>query len=304
MRRDLLDNGDDYKPLSIIGLNDFHGQLDPTTRTYDNGSPPPVGGASQLATMFDEEADRLPGRTLLLSRRRQRRRVTAELGAAPGHGRRSTWRTRGGSTPRRSATTSSTSGSRASSPHEAAGELPVPVGEHRRRGHGRLPRLHQAVDGVQRQRHARRGDRRDGPQHAGARGAQATPRACRSSTRPRGSSRSRSGSASAASRCRSSSSTRAPRAAPTRSTASPQRRGTVRSTRSWTRSRSTSIDLVIAGHTHNIANYVRGRIPVIEGVNAGGSYSVAQLMLRHGDVAWTAASTRSRRTSASRRGPT
>ena len=55
---------------------------------------------------------------------------------------------------------------------------------------------------------------------------------------------------------------------------------------------STTVDLVIAGHTHNIANYVRGRIPVIEGVNAGGSYSVAQLMLRNGDVAWTAASTR------------
>src|SRR3954463_9358644 len=54
----------------------------------------------------------------------------------------------------------------------------------------------------------------------------------------------------------------------------------------------TSIDLVIAGHTHNIANYVRGRIPIIEGVNAGGSYSVGQLMVRDGDVVWTAAQTR------------
>ena len=67
VRRDLLDNGDDYKALSIIGLNDFHGQLDPTTRTYDNALTAAVGGASQLASMFDEEADRLPGRTLLLS---------------------------------------------------------------------------------------------------------------------------------------------------------------------------------------------------------------------------------------------
>jgi 2',3'-cyclic-nucleotide 2'-phosphodiesterase (5'-nucleotidase family) len=54
----------------------------------------------------------------------------------------------------------------------------------------------------------------------------------------------------------------------------------------------TTIDLVIAGHTHNIANYVRGHIPVVEGVNAGGSYTVAQLLLNRGDVAWAGASTR------------
>ena len=41
----------------------------------------------------------------------------------------------------------------------------------------------------------------------------------------------------------------------------------------------TTIDLVIAGHTHRIANTVVGQIPVVEGVNAGGSYSVAQLMV-------------------------
>ncbi len=39
----------------------------------------------------------------------------------------------------------------------------------------------------------------------------------------------------------------------------------------------TTIDLVIAGHTHRIANTVVGRIPVVEGLNAGASYSVAQL---------------------------
>ena len=49
---------------------------------------------------------------------------------------------------------------------------------------------------------------------------------------------------------------------------------------------------MIAGHTHRIANYVVGHIPVVEGVNAGGSYSVAQLMVRDGDVAWTGAATR------------
>src|SRR3954452_23204038 len=54
----------------------------------------------------------------------------------------------------------------------------------------------------------------------------------------------------------------------------------------------TTVDLVIAGHTHRIANTVIGHIPVVEGVNAGGSYSVAQLMLSGGDVAWTGAATR------------
>ena len=54
----------------------------------------------------------------------------------------------------------------------------------------------------------------------------------------------------------------------------------------------TTIDAVIAGHTHRAANTVVGRIPVLEGFNAGVSYSVAQLMVRGGDVAWVGASTR------------
>jgi 2',3'-cyclic-nucleotide 2'-phosphodiesterase (5'-nucleotidase family) len=66
VRRDLLDDGHKYTPLSIVGLNDFHGQLSPTTVTID-GRAVGAGGAGQLATMFDEEADALPGRTLLLA---------------------------------------------------------------------------------------------------------------------------------------------------------------------------------------------------------------------------------------------
>jgi 2',3'-cyclic-nucleotide 2'-phosphodiesterase (5'-nucleotidase family) len=53
-----------------------------------------------------------------------------------------------------------------------------------------------------------------------------------------------------------------------------------------------NVDLVLAGHTHRIANTVVGRIPVAEGVNAGGSYSVAQLVVRDGDVVWTGIATR------------
>ena len=54
------------KPISIVGLNDFHGQLDPTTMTFD-GIAAPVGGAGQLATMFDEDLAALPGPGLILA---------------------------------------------------------------------------------------------------------------------------------------------------------------------------------------------------------------------------------------------
>ena len=54
----------------------------------------------------------------------------------------------------------------------------------------------------------------------------------------------------------------------------------------------TTIDLVLAGHTHTIGNTVVGHIPVLEGLNAGGSYSVAQLMVKRGDVAYVAGATR------------
>ena len=53
--------------MPIVGLNDFHGQLDPTTLAYDNGLNARVGGGAFLATMFDEELAALPGRGLLLA---------------------------------------------------------------------------------------------------------------------------------------------------------------------------------------------------------------------------------------------
>jgi 2',3'-cyclic-nucleotide 2'-phosphodiesterase (5'-nucleotidase family) len=56
----------DVTPVNIIGLNDFHGQLDPTTLLYDNIAQP-VGGAGHLATWFDEEAASLGTDTLLLA---------------------------------------------------------------------------------------------------------------------------------------------------------------------------------------------------------------------------------------------
>ena len=63
---ELFKNGGGVRPVTVIGLNDFHGQLDPTTFTVD-GIATPVGGASRLATLFDEEAAALPGPALLLA---------------------------------------------------------------------------------------------------------------------------------------------------------------------------------------------------------------------------------------------
>ena len=63
---EIVKGGKSVKPISIVGLNDFHGQLDPTTLTMD-GSAQSVGGASFLATMFDEELARLPGPGLILA---------------------------------------------------------------------------------------------------------------------------------------------------------------------------------------------------------------------------------------------
>lgn len=65
--RNVVAGGGRYTPVPIIGLNDFHGQLEPTTRAYDNGINVQVGGAAYLASMFDEEARWLPGKELVLA---------------------------------------------------------------------------------------------------------------------------------------------------------------------------------------------------------------------------------------------
>ena len=58
---DVVKGGNSYRSIAVVGLNDFHGQLDQTTQTVDNGLTQTVGGAAFLATMFDEEFAALPG---------------------------------------------------------------------------------------------------------------------------------------------------------------------------------------------------------------------------------------------------
>ncbi|MFN0155085.1 MAG: 5'-nucleotidase C-terminal domain-containing protein [Gaiella sp.] len=54
----------------------------------------------------------------------------------------------------------------------------------------------------------------------------------------------------------------------------------------------TTVDIVLAGHTHRVSNLMVGDILVAEGLNAGASYSVVQLVVDDGDVAWAGAATR------------
>ena len=63
---EMLRPGDDVTPITLVGLNDFHGQLGPTTMRRD-GLNVPAGGAAALATRFDEERAAFPGPALLLS---------------------------------------------------------------------------------------------------------------------------------------------------------------------------------------------------------------------------------------------
>ena len=54
----------------------------------------------------------------------------------------------------------------------------------------------------------------------------------------------------------------------------------------------TTVDAMIVGHTHRISNLMRGHILITEGINAGVSYSVLQLMVKGGDVQWAGGATR------------
>ncbi|MGZ9234488.1 MAG: 5'-nucleotidase C-terminal domain-containing protein [Anaerolineales bacterium] len=55
---------------------------------------------------------------------------------------------------------------------------------------------------------------------------------------------------------------------------------------------NTTVDLIVAGHTHRVSNLMVGNILVVEGVNAGASYSVVQMVVEGGDVEWAGGATR------------
>jgi 2',3'-cyclic-nucleotide 2'-phosphodiesterase (5'-nucleotidase family) len=56
--------------------------------------------------------------------------------------------------------------------------------------------------------------------------------------------------------------------------------------------KDTTVDAMIVGHTHRVSNLMHGNLLIVEGINAGTSYSVLQLMVQGGDVAWAGGATR------------
>jgi 2',3'-cyclic-nucleotide 2'-phosphodiesterase (5'-nucleotidase family) len=289
VRRDLLAKGRKYKPLSIIGLNDFHGQLEQTTQPID-GINVGVGGSAQLATMFDEEAERLPGRTLLLS-------GGDNVGASPPNSAlledrpaidvMNAWGTDATAlgnhefdfgVPRlleqqqqadfpflsanivEAATGEAPDWLDGSAVFRVNGTRVGVIGATVRT----TPELVRAdataglefLDEAERIERESRLLRRRGVKvqivviHEGA-----SLGANRVDGRP----------------------------------AEPWQGPIIGITEAL---QDTTIDLVIAGHTHRAANTVVGRIPVVEGFNAGASYSVAQLMLSRGDVVWAGTANR------------
>ena len=72
----------------------------------------------------------------------------------------------------------------------------------------------------------------------------------------------------------------------------PPSRGTGRSSTIAEELADTTVDAIVAGHTHRVSNLMVGNILVTEGINAGASYSVLQLMVVGGDVQWAGGATR------------
>ncbi|MGI8779126.1 MAG: 5'-nucleotidase C-terminal domain-containing protein [Solirubrobacteraceae bacterium] len=289
VRRDLLDRGRRYTPLSIVGLNDFHGQLEQTTTLID-GRNVTVGGAPQLATMFDEEASFLPGQTLLLA-------AGDNVGASPPNS--ALLDDRPAIDVENAWGLDATSfgnhefdfGIERILAHQDRADFPFLSANIVEEATGRAPDWMKTsevfhVGGVR----------------VGVIGAtvKTTPELVRADATEGllfldEAQRIREESAKL-------------RAQGVKVQIVAVHEGAVlganavdgRAAEPWQGPiigivealQDTTIDLVIAGHTHRAANTVVGRIPVVEGFNAGASYSVAQLMIKGSDVAWAGTSTR------------
>ena len=289
VRRDLLKKGKRYKALSIVGLNDFHGQLEPTTTPMD-GRNVSAGGAAQLATMFDEEDSSLPGRTLLLA-------AGDNVGASPPNS--ALLDDRPAIDVENAWGLDATSfgnhefdfGIERILAHQERADFPFLSANIVEEATGREPDW-MKTSAVFRVKGIR----------VGVIGAtvRTTPELVRADATE--------GLVflDEAERIR-------------RESAKLRKRGVRvqlvvihegavlganaidgRPAEEWQGPiipivealQSTTIDLVIAGHTHRPANTVVGHIPVVEGFNAGASYSVAQLMVKGKDVVWAGTATR------------
>jgi 2',3'-cyclic-nucleotide 2'-phosphodiesterase (5'-nucleotidase family) len=289
VRRDLLDGGRRYKPVPIIGLNDFHGQLEQTTTTMD-GLNVTVGGAAQLATMFDEEASFLPRRELLLA-------AGDNVGASPPNSAllddmpaidvENAW----GLDATAIGNHEFDFGVERLLAHQERADFPFLSANIVEEATGRAP------DWMETSRVFRVNGVRVGVIGATVRN---TPELVRADAteglvfldeaqrirresallRRRGVKVQivsiHEGASAGANRVNG-------------REGSPWEGPIVGITQAL---QSTTVDLVVAGHTHRAANFFVGRIPVVEGFNAGASYSVAQLMVKGSDVVWAGTATR------------
>src|SRR3954454_22104910 len=293
VRRDLLEDGHRFTPLSIIGLNDFHGQLEADAFVGDNGvtfGTGGAGGAGQMATMFDEEAAKLPKPSLLLAAGDNvgaSPPISALLEDAPTIDVENAWGLDATSfgdhefdygVPRILA-------------HEARAHFPFLSTNIVEEATGKAPDWVKtsAIFNVNGVRVGVIGSTVRSPPELVTAGATAGLQFLDEAERIKQESiRLRAmgvrvqivviheGASLGANAIG--------------NTPAATWQGPI--TTIVGKLQDTTVDLVIAGHTHRIANTVIGHIPAVEGVNAGGSYTVAQLMLSGGDVAWTGAATR------------
>ena len=289
VRRDLIKGGSKYKALSIVGLNDFHGQLSPTTTPMDNLNVG-AGGASMLATMFDEEASHLPGRTLLLA-------AGDNVGASPPN-------------------SALLDDMPAIDVENAWGLDATSLGNHEfdfglerlfaHQERANFPFLATNVvdEDTGETPDWLRGSKvfRVGGIRVGVIGSvvRTTPELVRAEATEGLEFLDEAERIERESRRLRRKGVRVQVVVIHEGASLGANRVANRPAAAWQgpimqivgNLQDTTVDLVIAGHTHRAANTVVGRIPVVEGFNAGVSYSVAQLLIQGKDVVWTGAATR------------
>ncbi len=285
----VLKSASSYKPISIVGLTDFHGQLEQTSTTID-GRNVPVGGASQLATMFDEEFAQLPGPGLLLA-------SGDNVGASPANSGllqdmpaidvENAW----GLDATSLGNHEFDYGVARLQQHVARAHFPFLATNVVEDATGKLPSYLQpskvfTVNGIK----------------VGVIGAELkeTPELVSAGATAGLTFKDEAAAIKAESKRLRARGVKVQVVVIHQGASLGQNAVDGTAPVPWDgpilsivdQLQDTTVDLVLAGHTHRIANFVRGHIPVAEGVNAGGSYSVAQLMVRGGDVAWTGTATR------------
>jgi 2',3'-cyclic-nucleotide 2'-phosphodiesterase (5'-nucleotidase family) len=286
---EVVRGGPSFKAVAVVGLTDFHGQLEPTSATID-GRNIPVGGAAQLATMFDEESAALPGQDLLLA-------SGDNVGASPANSGlledmpaidvENAW----GLDATSLGNHEFDFGVERLQRHIARAEFPFLAANVIEESTGELPDWLEpsevfTVNGVRVGVIGAELEETPDLVSAGATaGLKFLPEAqaiAEESERLR-----RQG-------------VRVQVVVIHQGAALGSNAVGLTPATAWDgpildivdQLQDTTVDLVLAGHTHRIANFMRGRIAVAEGLNAGASYSVGQMMVRGGDVAWVGTSTR------------